>query len=105
MCLKNENNVECANNVTTFSGCGRYIHKTCLTSYPHTKYPVNISITPWARGRNFTYRYHLWWQRLVTIFRIGHVSAIYFDMIALSGWLLKIVMSSFIPTPNEMLPE
>ena len=58
--------------------------------------------SPWARGRNFTYRYHLWWQRLVMIFRIGHVSAIYFDMIALSGWQLKIVMSSFMPTPNEM---
>ena len=56
--------------------------------------------SPWARGRNFTYRYHLWWQRLVMIFIIGHVSAIYFDMIALSGWQLKIVMSSFIPTPN-----
>ena len=35
------------------------------------------------------------------IFRIGHVSAIYFDMIDLSGWQLKIVMSSFIHTPNE----
>ena len=56
--------------------------------------------SPWARGRNFTYRYHLWWQRLVMIFIIGHVSAIYFDMIALSGWQLKIVMSYFIPTPN-----
>ena len=56
---------------------------------------------PWARSRNFTYRYHLWWQRLVMIFRIGHVSEIYFDMIALSGWQLKAVMSSFIPTPNE----
>ena len=56
--------------------------------------------SPWARGRNFTYRYHLWWQRLVMIFIIGHVSAIYFDMIALSGWQLKIVMSSFIHTPN-----
>ena len=56
--------------------------------------------SPWARGRTFTYRYHLWWQRLVMIFIIGHVSAIYFDMIALSGWQLKIVMSSFIPTPN-----
>ena len=60
-----------------------------------------VNISPWARGRNFTYRYHLWWQRLVMIFIIGHVSAIYFDMIALSGWQLKIVMSSFIPTPNE----
>ncbi len=39
------------------------------------------------------------------IFIIGQVSAIYVDMIALSGWQLKIVMSSFIPTPNEMLPE
>ena len=57
--------------------------------------------SPWARDRNFTYRYHLWWQRLVMIFRIGHASAIYFDMIALSGWPLKIVMSYFIPTPNE----
>ena len=27
------------------------------------------------------------------VFRIGHVSAIYFYMIALSGWQLKIVMS------------
>ena len=33
--------------------------------------------------------------------RIGHVCAIYFDMIAISGWQLKIVMSSFIPLPNE----
>ena len=31
------------------------------------------------------------------IFRIGNMSAIYFDVIALSGWQLKIVMSSFIP--------
>ena len=57
--------------------------------------------SPWARGRNFTYRYHLWWQRLVMIFRIGHVSAIYFDMIARSGLQLKIVMISFLPTPYE----
>ena len=35
------------------------------------------------------------------IYRIGHVCAIYFDMIALSGWQLKIVMSSFIPLLNE----
>ena len=35
------------------------------------------------------------------IFRIGHVWAIYFDMIALSGWQVKIVMSPFIPTPND----
>ena len=60
-----------------------------------------LCYSPWARGRNFTYRYHLWWQRLVMIFRIGHVSAIYFDMIARSGWQLKIVMSYFIPTPYE----
>ena len=53
----------------------------------------------------FTYRYHPWWQRLVMIFRTGHVSAVYFDMIALSGWQLKIVMSSFIPTPNETLSD
>ena len=33
------------------------------------------------------------------------VCAIYFDMIALSGWQLKIVMSTVIPTPNEMLPD
>ena len=39
------------------------------------------------------------------IFRIGHVCVIYVDMIALSGWQLKIVMSSFIPTPNEMLSD
>ena len=58
-------------------------------------------VSSWARGRHFTYRYHLWWQRLVIIFRIGRVSGIYFDMIALSGWQLKIVMSSFIHTPNE----
>ena len=63
-----------------------------------------LLLSPWARGRNFPYRYHLWWQRLVMIFIISHVSAIYFDMIALSGWQLKIVMSSYIPTPNEMLP-
>ena len=31
------------------------------------------------------------------IFRIGHVSAIYFDRIALSGWQLKIVMTSLYP--------
>ena len=61
----------------------------------------NFTISPWARGGNFTYRYHLWWQRLLMIFRIAHLSAIYFDMIALSGWQLKIVMSSFIHTPNE----
>ena len=35
------------------------------------------------------------------IFRIGHVSAIYFDMIALSGWQLKIVMSSLYPPPMK----
>ena len=28
------------------------------------------------------------------IFRIGNVSAIYFDVIALSGWQLKIVMNN-----------
>ena len=55
----------------------------------------------WARCRNFTYRYHLWWQRLVMIFRRGHVSTIYFDMTTLSAWQLKKVMSSFIPTANE----
>ena len=59
------------------------------------------TISPWAIGRHFTYRYHLWWQRLLVIFRIHHVSAIYFDMIAISGWQLKIVMSSFMHTPNE----
>ena len=59
------------------------------------------TISPWARGGNFTYRYHLWWQRLLMIFRMGHLSAIYFDMIALSGWQLNIVRSSFIHTPNE----
>ena len=57
--------------------------------------------SPWARGQYFTYRCHLWWQRLLMIFRIGHVCAIYFDMIALSGWQHKIVMSPFIPTPND----
>ena len=35
------------------------------------------------------------------IFRIGHVSAIYFDMIALSGWQLKIAMSSLYPHPMK----
>ena len=39
------------------------------------------------------------------IFRIGHVSAIYFDMIALSEWQRKIVVSYVIPTPNEMLSD
>ena len=43
----------------------------------------------------------LWWQRLATIFKIGHVYVIYFDMTALSGWQLNIIMSSFIPTPYE----
>ena len=33
------------------------------------------------------------------IFRIGNVSAIYFDVIARSGWQLKIVRSSFVPPP------
>ena len=37
------------------------------------------------------------------IFRIGNVSAIYFDVIALSGWQLKIVMSSFIPPPMKRI--
>ena len=41
---------------------------------------------PWARGRHFTFWCHLWWQRLAVIFRIDNVSAIYFDVIALSGW-------------------
>ena len=66
--------------------------------------PVNVSpvpFNPWARGRNFTYWYHLWWQRLVMIFRIGHVSAIYFDMIALWGWQLQIDMSSLYPHPMK----
>ena len=37
------------------------------------------------------------------IFRIDNVSAIYFDVIALSGWQLKIVMSSFIPPPMKRI--
>ena len=37
------------------------------------------------------------------IFRIGNVSAIYFDVIALSAWQLKIVMSSFIPPPTKRI--
>ena len=37
------------------------------------------------------------------IFRIGNVSAIYLDVIALSGWQLKIVMSSFIPPPVKRI--
>ena len=70
-------------------------------AHPNIDSTCAHTFSPWARGRNFTYRYHLWWQRLVMIVRIGHVSAIYFDMIALSGWQLKIVMSSFIPSSNE----
>ena len=35
-----------------------------------------LAISPWARGQYFTYRCHLWWQRLLMIFRIGHVCAI-----------------------------
>ena len=50
----------------------------------HSLYPHCISsfvaFSPWARGRHFTYRYHLWWQMLVVIFRIGHVSF---------GWRLR----------------
>ena len=86
-----------------------YVILTFITFYIYKELPITplrmqcfaMPYSPWARGRNFTYWYHLWWQRLVMIFRIGHVSAIYFDMIALSGWQLKIVMSSFIPTPKE----
>ena len=37
------------------------------------------------------------------IFRIGTVSALYFDVIAFSGWQLKIVMSSFVPPPMKRI--
>ena len=56
--------------------------KTKLHSTLHEQFPArHRDSSLWARSRNFTYRYHIWWQRLVMIFIIGHVCVIQFHIV------------------------